>query len=148
MGARLLPNIFQVAKKSLDECSLCRAELERITLKQYHVVQMPGYWQFQFDDITIDGKKTGTCGCCHVWGLESGAAWQDFPVKSCEKLISHGRLAVSLLKLFQKNLSPGEKYGVGKCQGVLDTGSSLMPHPKDFVWTPFANGGPKQVCML
>ena len=31
-------------------------------LKQYHVVQMSGYWQFQFDDITIDGKKTGTCG--------------------------------------------------------------------------------------
>ena len=61
---------------------------------------MPGYWQFQFDDITIDGKKTGTCGCCHVWGLESGAAWQEFPVKSFT--LSDGRLAVSLLKLFQK----------------------------------------------
>lgn len=47
-------------------------------------VSQEGYWQFQFDDLTIDGKRTGTC----------------------------------------------EKYGPRKCQGVLDTGSSLMMGPR------------------
>ena len=76
-------------------------------LKQYHVVQMSGYWQFQFDDITIDGKKTGTCGLLPCLGVLAVV----FGVQKCCIM----------------------KYGVGKCQGVLDTGSSLMPHPKGFV---------------
>jgi cathepsin D len=43
-----------------------------------------GYWQFQFTDLTVDGKPTRLC----------------------------------------------EKYGKRQCQGVLDTGSSLLMGPK------------------
>eukprot|EP00747_Dinoflagellata_sp_TGD_P166758 gnl/TRDRNA2_/TRDRNA2_190054_c0_seq1.p2 gnl/TRDRNA2_/TRDRNA2_190054_c0~~gnl/TRDRNA2_/TRDRNA2_190054_c0_seq1.p2 ORF type:complete len:500 (-),score=129.22 gnl/TRDRNA2_/TRDRNA2_190054_c0_seq1:99-1598(-) len=43
-----------------------------------------GYWQFQFQDVTIDGKPMGLC----------------------------------------------KKYGRRQCQGVLDTGSSLMMGPQ------------------
>lgn len=70
-----------------DEAEITFGEIrsERMASKLHWVnVSKEGYWQFQFDDITIDGKKTGTC----------------------------------------------EKYGVSKCQGVLDTGSSLMMGPK------------------
>jgi len=47
-------------------------------------VSAEGYWQFQFSDITLDGKSIGLC----------------------------------------------KKYGERQCQGVLDTGSSLMMGPK------------------
>jgi len=47
-------------------------------------VSEEGYWQFQFSDITVDGKSTGLCS----------------------------------------------KYGKRGCQGVLDTGSSLMMGPQ------------------
>ncbi|CAE7411602.1 PGC [Symbiodinium natans] len=43
-----------------------------------------GYWQFQFDDITVDGKPTGLCA----------------------------------------------RHGKRRCQGVLDTGSSLLMGPR------------------
>eukprot|EP00931_Biecheleriopsis_adriatica_P048077 TRINITY_DN27766_c0_g1_i1.p1 TRINITY_DN27766_c0_g1~~TRINITY_DN27766_c0_g1_i1.p1 ORF type:complete len:473 (-),score=106.50 TRINITY_DN27766_c0_g1_i1:87-1505(-) len=66
-----------------------------ITFGDYHKERMAsplnwvnvseeGYWQFQFTDLTVDGKPTGLC----------------------------------------------EKYGKRGCQGVLDTGSSLMMGPK------------------
>eukprot|EP00440_Ansanella_granifera_P059953 gb/GFBE01064980.1/.p1 GENE.gb/GFBE01064980.1/~~gb/GFBE01064980.1/.p1 ORF type:complete len:467 (+),score=133.10 gb/GFBE01064980.1/:1-1401(+) len=51
---------------------------------QWVDVSEEGYWQFQFTDLTVDGKPTGLC----------------------------------------------EKYGKRQCQGVLDTGSSLMMGPK------------------
>jgi len=47
-------------------------------------VSQEGYWQFQFDDIIVDGKPTGLCS----------------------------------------------KHGERGCQGVLDTGSSLLMGPK------------------
>jgi len=47
-------------------------------------VSQEGYWQFQFSDITVDGKATGIC----------------------------------------------KKYGKRMCQGVLDTGSSLLMGPQ------------------
>jgi len=47
-------------------------------------VSEQGYWQFQFADITVDGKPVGLC----------------------------------------------KKYGDSQCQGVLDTGSSLMMGPQ------------------
>jgi hypothetical protein len=46
-------------------------------------VSVEGYWQFQFSDLTVDGKPMGLC----------------------------------------------KKYGQRQCQGVLDTGSSLMMGP-------------------
>lgn len=50
-------------------------------------VSEEGYWQFQFQDFTINGKKLGMC----------------------------------------------HRYGDRQCQGVLDTGSSLMMGPQDVV---------------
>ncbi|CAE7857417.1 CTSE [Symbiodinium microadriaticum] len=51
---------------------------------QWVNVSQEGYWQFQFDDITVDGKPTGLCA----------------------------------------------RHGERRCQGVLDTGSSLLMGPK------------------
>ncbi|CAK9062765.1 unnamed protein product [Durusdinium trenchii] len=88
-GTVLKKPIFAVylGRRFEDEAEITFGSIrpERMASNLHWVnVSQEGYWQIQIDDVTIDGKRTGTC----------------------------------------------KKYGAKGCQGVLDTGSSLLMGPK------------------
>jgi len=78
---------FYLGPKIEDEAEITFGDYheERMQSALHWVnVSAEGYWQFEFSDITLDGKPLGLC----------------------------------------------KKYGKRQCQGVLDTGSSLMMGPQ------------------